>query len=101
VAALLMMARFNSASAGYAESYLLITILAAVLGGVDPFGGFGRVLGLSLSLVLLQVISTGFNLLGFSPYLTAAIWGVTMILAIVIAVVRDRWITRLWPAKAK
>ena len=27
VAALLMMARFNSASAGYAESYLLITIL--------------------------------------------------------------------------
>jgi simple sugar transport system permease protein len=100
VAALVMMARFNSASAGYAESYLLVTILSAVLGGVDPFGGFGRVLGLFLSLVLLQVISTGFNLLGFSPYLTAAIWGATMILAIVIAVVRDRWITRLWPVKA-
>ena len=99
VAALVMMARFNSASAGYAESYLLVTILAAVLGGVDPFGGFGRVLGLFLSLVLLQVISTGFNLLGFSPYLTAAIWGATMILAILIAVIRDRWITRLWPAK--
>jgi simple sugar transport system permease protein len=96
VAALLMMARFNSASAGYAESYLLITILAAVLGGVDPFGGFGHVLGLFLSLVLLQVISTGFNLLGFSPYLTAAIWGATMILAIVITVARDRWIARLW-----
>jgi simple sugar transport system permease protein len=101
VAALVMMARFNSASAGYAESYLLVTILSAVLGGVDPFGGFGRVLGLFLSLVLLQVISTGFNLLGFSPYLTAAIWGATMILAIVIAMVRDRWITRLRPLKAK
>jgi simple sugar transport system permease protein len=101
VAALLMMARFNSASAGYAESYLLVTILAAVLGGVDPFGGFGRVLGLFLSLVLLQVISTGFNLLGFSPYLTAAIWGATMILAIVIAMVRDRWLTRLWVVKPK
>ena len=101
VAALVMMARFNSASAGYAESYLLITILAAVLGGVDPFGGFGRVLGLFLSLVLLQVISTGFNLVGFSPYLTQAIWGATMIVAILIAVVRDRWITRLWPAKSK
>jgi simple sugar transport system permease protein len=100
-AALVMMARFNSASAGYAESYLLITILAAVLGGVDPFGGFGRVLGLFLSLVLLQVISTGFNLLGFSPYLTAAIWGATMILAILIAVIRDRWIARIWPARAK
>ena len=95
VAALVMMARFNSASAGYAESYLLITILAAVLGGIDPFGGFGRVLGLLLSLVLLQVISTGFNLLGFSPYLTAAIWGATMILAILIALVRDQWLTRI------
>ena len=99
VAALVMMARFNSASAGYAESYLLVTILAAVLGGVDPFGGFGRVLGLFLSLALLQVISTGFNLLGFSPYLTAAIWGATMILAIAIALVRDRWVARLWLGK--
>ena len=32
VAACLMLARFNSASAGYAQSYLLITILAAVHG---------------------------------------------------------------------
>ncbi len=96
VAAAVMMARFNSARAGYAESYLLITILAAVLGGVDPNGGFGKVLGLVLSLVLLQVISTGFNLLGLSPHLTQAIWGATMILAIALALVRERWMARLW-----
>ena len=96
VAATVMMARFNSARAGYAESYLLITILAAVLGGVDPNGGFGKVLGLVLSLVLLQVISTGFNLLGLSQHLTQAIWGATMILAIAIALVRDRWMAHLW-----
>ncbi|MGA7905690.1 MAG: ABC transporter permease [Terrimicrobiaceae bacterium] len=100
VAAIVMMARFNSARAGYAESYLLITILAAVLGGVDPNGGFGKVLGLVLSLVLLQLISTGFNLLGFSPHLTQAIWGATMILAIAIALVRERWIASLWLKKA-
>ncbi|MGB8465829.1 MAG: ABC transporter permease [Terrimicrobiaceae bacterium] len=96
VAAAVMMARFNSARAGYAESYLLITILAAVLGGVDPNGGFGRVLGLVLSLILLQMISTGFNLLGLSPHLTQAIWGATMILAIAIALVRDKWMARIW-----
>ena len=96
VAAAVMMARFNSARAGYAESYLLITILAAVLGGVDPNGGFGKVLGLFLSLILLQVISTGFNLLGFSPHLTQAIWGATMIVAIALALLRDKWIARLW-----
>ncbi|HEY5811102.1 MAG TPA: ABC transporter permease [Terrimicrobiaceae bacterium] len=95
-AAAVMMARFNSARAGYAESYLLITILAAVLGGVDPNGGFGKVLGLVLSLVLLQLVSTGFNLLGLSPHLTQAIWGAIMILAIAIALVRERWMARIW-----
>jgi simple sugar transport system permease protein len=100
VAAVVMMARFNSARAGYAESYLLITILAAVLGGVDPNGGFGKVLGLFLSLILLQIISTGFNLLGFSEHLTEAIWGAIMILAIAIALVRNRWVARLWLQKA-
>jgi simple sugar transport system permease protein len=95
VAAVVMMARFNSARAGYAESYLLITILASVLGGVDPFGGFGKVLGLLLSILLLQVISTGFNLLGLSPHLTEAIWGATLIFAIFIALIRDRWLTHL------
>ncbi len=98
VAALVMIARFNSARAGYAESYLLVTILAAVLGGVDPFGGFGRVRTVVLSLVLLQIISTGFNLLGFSPHLTEAIWGATMILALVISFVRTRRENRPAPA---
>ena len=99
VAAIVMMARFNSARAGYAESYLLITILAAVLGGIDPNGGFGKVVGLFMSLILLQIISTGFTLVGFSPHLTEAIWGATMILAIAVALVRDRWITHLWLRK--
>jgi simple sugar transport system permease protein len=79
IAACLMMARFNSASPAYAQSYLLITILAAVLGGVDPFGGFGRIGGLMMALLVLQVISSGFNLLGLNQYLTLAIWGVTLI----------------------
>jgi simple sugar transport system permease protein len=78
-AACIMLSRFNSASAGYAESYLLVTILAAVLGGVDPFGGFGRISGLILALAVLQVISSGFNLLGLSQHLTLAIWGLTLI----------------------
>jgi simple sugar transport system permease protein len=62
----------------------------------DPNGDFGKVLRLFLSLVLLQIISTGFNLLGISPHLTEAIWGTTMILAIALALVRDRWMARLW-----
>jgi ribose/xylose/arabinose/galactoside ABC-type transport system permease subunit len=74
-AAVVMLARFNSANAAYGESYLLVTILAAVLGGVDPFGGSGKVGGLLLALIILQVISSAFNLLNFSQFLTLAIWG--------------------------
>ena len=82
-AALVMLATFNSASADYAQSYLLVTILAAVLGGVDPFGGFGTVSGLMLALAILQVISSGLNQFGLSNYLTVAIWGGTLILVVV------------------
>lgn len=81
VAGVVMMARFNSANATYGESYLLIAILVAVLGGVDPFGGFGKVAGLVLALILLQVISSAFNLLGLSQFLTLAIWGAILIAA--------------------
>jgi ribose/xylose/arabinose/galactoside ABC-type transport system permease subunit len=87
VAALVMMARFNSANATYGESYLLVTILAAVLGGVDPFGGFGKVGGLTMALVLLQLISSAFNLLNFSPFLTVAIWGALIISVSAVGVV--------------
>ena len=75
IAGVVMMSRFNSANASYGESYLLVTILAAVLGGVSPSGGFGKMGGLVLALVILQLISTCFNLLDFSQFLTLAIWG--------------------------
>jgi simple sugar transport system permease protein len=79
VAAVLMMARFNAAGADIAQSYLLITILAAILGGIDPYGGFGRIAGLLVALCILQAISSGFNLLGLSPHLTLAFWGLILL----------------------
>ena len=90
VAALVMMARFNSANAAYGESYLLVTILAAVLGGVDPFGGFGKVGGLLMALIMLQVISSAFNLLNFSPFLTVAIWGALILGVTALSVLFER-----------
>ena len=83
-AALVMMSRFNSAKAGYGKSYLLVTILAAVLGGIKSEGGFGQVSGLVLSLVILQIISNGLNILGVSSFMTMAIWGLIMIAAMII-----------------
>lgn len=88
-AALVMMARFNSANADYGQSFLLVTILAAVLGGVDPMGGFGKVSGVVLALIVLQFISSAFNLLGISEFLTLAIWGGVLIAAAGVPMLRD------------
>ena len=83
IAAIIMMSRFNSAKADYGASYLLMTILAAVLGGTSAAGGFGKVSGLVIALVILQVVSNGLNLLRVNNFLTIAIWGIILILVMV------------------
>ena len=79
LASVVMMARFNSAGADIAQSYLLITVLAAILGGIDPYGGFGRIAGLVIALCILQVIASGFNLMSLSPQLGLACWGLILL----------------------
>jgi simple sugar transport system permease protein len=99
LAAIVMMSRFNSAGADIAQSYLLITVLAAILGGVDPYGGFGRILELVVALIILQTISSGFNLLGFSAYLTLALWGLTLLFVMAVKRAAPRWAG--WAARKK
>ncbi len=79
IASCVMASRFNAAQADYGESYLLLTVLACVLGGVSPSGGSGRVWGIVVSVVVLQVVATGFNLLGFSSHLASALWGMILL----------------------
>jgi simple sugar transport system permease protein len=90
VAGLIMISRFNSAKAGYGQSYLLITLLAAVLGGTRATGGFGRVSGLILALLILQVVASGLNLLRVSAHYANALWGAILLLAMLL----NRWRAR-------
>lgn len=80
IAAIVMMSRFNSAKVGYGNSYLLLTVLVAILGGVDPAGGKGNIFGVVFSILLLQFISSGFSLIGFSDYIRNVIYGAVLIL---------------------
>jgi simple sugar transport system permease protein len=84
VAGIIMMARFNSVRVGHGESYLLITVLACFLGGVNPFGGFGKVVSVFLALILLQLLSSGLNLLGASQHLATAIWGIMLLTVMIL-----------------
>ena len=83
VAGVVMLTRFNSVRVGHGEAYLLITVLACFLGGVDPFGGFGRTASVVLALVILQVISSGLNLLGANQHLATALWGSFLVVVMV------------------
>ena len=80
--AFVMMGQLNSVKANYAESYLLVSVLACFLGGVDPLGGAGKVSGLVVSVAILQAISTGVNLLRMDPFFILAMWGF-IVLAII------------------
>lgn len=55
--------RTNSANADYGGTYVLLAILVSVLGGVSVNGGSGRLIGVFWALVILQLLSTGFNML--------------------------------------
>lgn len=79
---LVMIGQLNSVKASYADSYLLVAVLAAFLGKVSPFGGFGRVSGVVLAVIILQMISSGLNLMRMDPFMITATWG-----AIIIAIV--------------
>jgi simple sugar transport system permease protein len=79
VAGIIMMARFNSVRVGHGESYLLITVLACFLGGINPFGGFGRVLPVFVALIVLQLLSSGLNLMGANQHLATAVWGLLLV----------------------
>jgi len=90
LAGVVMSARFNSAKADYGSSYLLVSILAAILGGIDPDGGFGRLSGVLLALLILQTASSGLNLLGVDQFLTGTAWGVVLILVLAASRPRGR-----------
>ena len=79
IAGILMLSRFNSVRVGHGEALLLVTVLACFLGGVDPFGGFGRVLPVVIALIVLQVLSSGLNLLGANQHLSTAVWGLFLV----------------------
>jgi len=74
-----MMARFNSAKADYGQSYLLVTILAAVLGGTSATGGYGKVIGVIFAIIMLQMLASGLNLLGVDPFFAIAMWGAILL----------------------
>jgi simple sugar transport system permease protein len=84
VAGMVVMSRANSAKADYGSSYLLLAVLIAVLGGVNPYGGYGRVMGVVLAVLSMQFLSSGLNMLQVSNFARELIWGALLIFVMVV-----------------
>ncbi len=79
VAGMVLSARTASASPDYGQSYVLLAIVVAVLGGTDPDGGRAPVVGVVLAAVTLQMVASGFNLAGLSQFTYQIAQGVILV----------------------
>jgi simple sugar transport system permease protein len=88
LAGLLILGRNNAARVDFGESYILLAIMICVLGGIDPAGGFGRIIGVVLALVALQFLSTGLNMALFEQsganFFKEFAWGATLLLVLLL-----------------
>jgi ribose transport system permease protein len=77
LAALVYLARLNSAEADIGESLLLPTIAACLIGGASLFGGVGTISGTLIGALILTLVLNGMNLLqvnaNWQPFVTGVI----------------------------
>lgn len=97
---LIMISRVNSAKVGYGDTYLLQAILVAVLGGVNPYGGRGKVAGVVMGIIILQSLQNAFTLFMFTPYAKKLIWGLMLLLVMIINFVNQKYQERSIRRKA-
>lgn len=87
IAGIIIISHYGSAKSDYGSSYTLLTLLIVVLGGVAPSGGRGKVLGVALAVVILQLISSAFNILRFNSFIKTLVWGLLLIVVMVVKAV--------------
>lgn len=84
IAGMVVMSRANSAKADYGSSYLLLAVLIAILGGVNPYGGYGKIIGVVLAVLSMQFLSSGLNMVGVSNFARELIWGSLLIFVMIV-----------------
>lgn len=77
-----VLARTDSAKADFGTNYTFQAILCAVLGATHPGGGYAKVSCLTLSLITLQLLSSGFSMLRLGGYFKEFAWGLILIAAL-------------------
>ncbi len=93
LAAIVFLLRLNVGSPTAALGYELTAIAAVILGGTSLTGGRGSVVGTFLGACLLQVLSTGLQLLGVDDNYRLIVIGAVIVIAVVLDTYRARLLT--------
>jgi ribose/xylose/arabinose/galactoside ABC-type transport system permease subunit len=94
IASIIMISRYNSAKVTLGSSYLLESVAAAVLGGTSIAGGKGSVFGTVIAIGIIQIISSGLNILNLNRFITDAIMGALLIVVLTINYISDKLKTK-------
>ena len=84
LAAVLWASRFESAQTNTALGFELQTVAAAVVGGVNIFGGSGTVIGVILGAFLLGTIQNALIMVRISPFWQLAAQGLLILAAVIV-----------------
>lgn len=79
ICGLAILMRTDTAKADYASTYVMQAILCSVLGATNPDGGTAKISCMVLSLLSLQFLSSGFNMMHLSSYFKEFTWGLLLI----------------------
>ncbi|MEG1429768.1 MAG: autoinducer 2 import system permease LsrD, partial [Hydrogenoanaerobacterium sp.] len=75
ISGIIMSSRYNSAKLDYGSSYVMQSVAAVVLGGTRISGGHGTVAGTVLAVCIIQIVSSGLNILGVNRYVVDIVIG--------------------------
>ena len=91
VAGILLSSRVNSGTPNLGQAGMMLDAIAVVvIGGVSFNGGEGHLLGVIFGVILLAILSNGFDLTGVSSFIKMLVTGAIIILAIVVDKYRNR-----------
>jgi ribose transport system permease protein len=90
LAAIVYLARLNSAEADIGEPLMLPAIAAVLVGGTSLFGGVGSLTGTLIGAVTLTLVLNGMNLLTINANWQPLVTGIIVILAALVDVVTRR-----------
>jgi rhamnose transport system permease protein len=94
MAGVLWVSRYASAQSDTAVGFELQAVAAAVVGGVNIFGGSGTIPGVLLGSLLLGIVVNALNLVRISPFWKLAVQGLIILLAVVSDAVVSRRLQR-------